>query len=596
MQWGKALSFGFAEFYGVGMNRGVKNVVILCILAGIELSSAQTTLAEQAAKTMHPQALDYANISALKDLDPNLSGSGVNFAVICRSITYNDGKPQNDYRPFLDHNCFKAEQFTFNDHNELPAGISNHSTAICSILFASDPNAYNKEIGNFNYQGIVPAATADIYEFWHFLSNNVFTNTPPAADIITAGIGNQFEDWWTRGIESMVQHHGIIVVAGIGNGTDVYDPVLYPGAGANVIGVGVVDSVNTDELLLSLKNFSLAYPEHSSTGPTVTGRCKPDIVAPGNYLAADFNGPDSYKPTGNWSSFSTPVVAGTLGLLVEKAKQQPALSRAVSANGGNCVMKAILLNSATKLAYWHKGKLTKADDHTAPLDYIQGAGMLDAANAYKHLTAGRNQPGDANTIGWDLNNLQKQKPENIYRITITAPAKKTITVTTAWNKHYNISYPFEAQPQKDSNLRLELWAVDTDNPDNDYLLDYSNSAHDNLEHIYIPADANFTNYEIVVAYSNIEPNQVDIQTYGLAWSVTETQNNDNILLYDLNADGIVNEADFAVFINNMVNSKDESKGYLFGDIDGNGAIDVNDLKIFSNHLNTKADWYPAETE
>ena len=134
------------------MKRGAKNLVILCILTGIVLSAAQTTLAEQAAKTVHPQALDYANISELKDLDPSLSGSGVKFAVICRSITYNDGKPQNDYRPFLDHNCFKAEQFTFNDHNELPAGISNHSTAICSILFASDPNAYNKEIGNFNYQ------------------------------------------------------------------------------------------------------------------------------------------------------------------------------------------------------------------------------------------------------------------------------------------------------------------------------------------------------------------------------------------------------------------------------------------------------------
>lgn len=588
--------FGFTEFYGVVMKRKINNLVILCVLACMVLFSAQTAFAEQTPKTVQPQALDHANIRELKNSDAGLSGSGVKFAVICRSLTYDNGEPQNDYRPLINHNCFNEKNFTFSDQNELATGISEHSTAICSILFGSDPNAFNKEIGNFKYQGIAPAAKADVYEFWHFLSNNIFTNTPPAADIITASIGNQFEDWWTRGIESMAQHHGIIVVAGIGNGTDVHDPVLYPAAGANVIGVGVVDSVNTDALSLIMKNFSLAYPEHSSTGPTVTGRCKPDIVAPGNCMAADINEPDSYKLTGNWSSFSTPIVAGTLGLLVEKAKQTPALSEAVSANGGNCVMKAVLLNSAKKLAYWHKGKLTKADDHTAPLDYIQGAGMLDAANAYKHLTAGKNEPGDVNTTGWDLNNLQKPKTENAYKITITEPAKKTITVTTAWNKHYKASYPFEAEPQKDSNFRLELWAVDSEDPDNDYLLDYSDSENDNVEHINVSADPNFTNYEIVIAGSSTDPNQTITSKYGLAWSVSETRTMDDILLYDLNADGIVNETDFALFINNMVNSKDGSQNYLLGDIDDNGTIDVNDLKIFTNHLNTKADWLPKETE
>ncbi len=594
---GIAFFLAITGFYGVGMNQGVKKLFVLCILGCAVLFSAQAAFAEQPIKTVHPQSLNYANVSILKRLEPDMDGSDVKFALICRSITYDNGTPQNDYRPFLSHNCFNSEQFTFHDQNEIPAGISEHSTAICSILFGADANGHTDETGDFQYRGIVPAAKAEIYEFWHFLSNNVFTNTPPDVDIITASIGNQFEDWWTRGIESMAQHHGLIVVAGIGNGTDAHDPVLYPAAGANVIGVGVVDSVDTDILSVMLQNFSLAYSEHSSVGPTVTGQCKPDIVTGGNCLAADINEPDSYKVTGNWVSFSTPVVAGTLGLLVEKAKQDPNLSNAVSTDGGNCVMKAILLNSATKLAYWHKGKLTKADDHTAPLDYIQGAGMLDAYDAYKHLIAGQNSPNDVNTIGWDLNRLQKnQDSQNIYKITIENPSGKTITATAAWNRHYKTSYPFDAETEKDSNLRLELWAVDTENPDNDYLLDYSDSDKDNLEHIHVPADANFTHYEIVTAYSNIEPNQADTQTYGLAWSVTKTQDTDNILWYDLNADGIVDEIDFAVFANNMVNSKDESKNYLFGDIDGSGTIDISDLKIFSEHMNSKADWYPKEKE
>ncbi|GAI04430.1 unnamed protein product, partial [marine sediment metagenome] len=211
-------------------------------------------------------------------------------------------------RPSTEHNCLAEKQFSFNDQAELLAGISPHSTAICSILFGKDPNAFNPQLGQFYYQGAAPEAKADIYEFWHFLINNVFPGTPPDADIITASIGNQFEDWWTRGIESLVERYGLIVVAGIGNGSNVHDPLLYPGAAANVIGVGVVDSVNTENLAANLAHFSLAYPEHSSFGPTADGRCKPDIVAGGNCLAADSNEPDRYGPTGSWSSFSTPVV------------------------------------------------------------------------------------------------------------------------------------------------------------------------------------------------------------------------------------------------------------------------------------------------
>ncbi|GAF75389.1 unnamed protein product, partial [marine sediment metagenome] len=257
----------------------------------------------------------------------------------------------------------------------------------------------------------------------YFLSNNIFSGSAPDADIVTASFGNQFEDWWTRGIESMAERYGLIVVAGIGNGSHVYDSLLYPGAGANVIGVGVVDSVKTENLSTNLAQFCLAYPEHSSLGPTNDGRCKPDIVAPGNCLAADANEPNRYEPTDNWSSFSTPIVAGTIGLLVQKAKQDTSLSPAISPDSGNCVIKAILLNSATKLPYWHKGRLETDDDHQVPLDYMQGAGMLNAVGAYEHLIAGMKKPGDAATIGWDLNELQKdENPLNFYRITIAEPA------------------------------------------------------------------------------------------------------------------------------------------------------------------------------
>ena len=584
------------------MAHNAKKILGLCLMACIAAMLAPINATAQAEeqqtdKMLQPQGLNYAGIYALRQLDPNLTGSGVKFAVISRSITYIDGEPQNDYRPSTENKCFADKQFDFHDQHELSAGISPHSTAICSILFGEDPDAFSSQLGQFHYQGAAPAAKADIYEFWHFLIDNVFPHSPPDADILTADIGNQFEDWWTRGIESLAEQYGLIVVAGIGNGSHVYDPLLYPGAGANVIGVGVVDSVNTENLATNLANFSLAYPEHSSLGPTADGRCKPDIVAPGNCLAADANEPNLYKPTGNWSSFSTPLVAGTIGLLVQKAKHDPNLSSAVSPDGGNCVIKAILLNSATKLPYWHKGRLQIDDDHSAPLDYIQGAGMLNAVGAYENLIAGLNKPNEVSATGWDLNLLHKsEKPRNTYKISLPQPADKFITATAVWNKHYNNVYPFEPTPDKDANLRLELWAINPQNHSNDYLLDYSDSSADNLEHIYCRADANYTNYEIVLSYSDIGgPNQPDsAQRYGLAWKTSKKQNSDSIFWYDLNADGIVNESDFAVLLNNRLTSFKSFESYLFGDINTDGAIDANDLVILLNHEDLQADWYTTE--
>ncbi len=569
--------------------------LITCI-AALFSAAGSTARAQEAQNTkiLQPQGLEHAGIYPLKRMEPNLTGEGVKFAVICRSITYIDDEPQNDYRPYFEHNCLNSSQLFLHDPGQPPAGISPHSTAICSILLGEDPNAFYPQIGQFYYKGIAPQAQADIYEFWYFLTNNIFEHLPPNADIITIDNGIQFEDWWTYGIESLAEHYGLTVVAAIGNGTDAHDPVLYPGAGANIIGVGVIDSIDTKDLATNLEHFSLAYPEHSTFGPTSDQRCKPDIVAPGNCLAAVDNKPNVYEPTGNWSSFSTQIVAGTIGLLVQKAKNDPNLAPAISLEAGNNVIKAILLNSAVKLPFWHKGGLQTDDDHTAPLDYIQGAGMLDAVGAYKHLIAGPNEPGDVSTIGWNLGQLYSSPGlENVYKITLAEPAEKNISATIVWNKHFNRSYPFEPIPEKDSDLRLEVWAVDPNNPGNDYLLDYSDSNVDNIEHIYIPSDPNYSNYEIILSMNeNEDPGEIAIaQFYGLAWNISDKQDSESIFWYDLNADGIVNESDLAIMVNNILNSTKSPESYLFGDINVDGAIDIKDFNILIEHNDRRADWY-----
>jgi hypothetical protein len=570
-------------------NIGEKLILVFFVLLTAIIEPSDI-FAQQASSpdglVLQPQAFAAAGIFDLKNIDPSLTGAGVKYAVICRSTTYINDIPQNDFRPAVNHNCFNSNQLNFYQDDKLKWGISSHSTAICSILFGEDPNAYNPLTGPFYYQGVVPQAKANIYEFYHFLLNNIHYHLPPDADIITASFGSQFEDWWTRGIESLVDQYGIIVVAGIGNGTNASnDPVLYPAASSNTIGVGVVDSVNTEDLLVRLASFAIANPEHSSTGPTVDGRSKPDIVAPGNCLVADITEPNKYEPSGNWSSFSTPVVAGAIGLLVQKAKQEPDLNMAISPYGGNCVIKAILLNSATKLPFWHKGMLKTDDDHSAPLDYIQGAGMINAVGAYKHLTAGRQKPGNVTNTGWDLNQLDnKIIKSNIYRITIDEPAGKCITATLSWNRHFETVHPFNPRPEKNTNLRLEVWAVDSDNPEKSYLLDYSDSPADNIEHIYVSADPNFTNYEIVLSVNNTSGQASDaIERYGFAWNVSPRQDKSNKFWYDLNADGIVDDLDIAKMINNRDKSLKYPDDYIIGDIDLDGKIQGEDIvSLFEN--------------
>ncbi|MHC4644997.1 MAG: S8 family serine peptidase [Planctomycetota bacterium] len=564
-------------------------VLFIFVCTGGVAGGVQSELAVQ------PKALNHTGIYAVRDLDPSLTGAAVKLGLVCRSISYSGDEPQGDYRPNVLHECLRGKTFGFHDQGTWNGGISPHSTAICSILFGRDANGFSAGLGAFRYEGIVPEAEGDVYEFQHFVLDYVSAGLAPDVDIMSMSIGSQFEYWWTRGIESLAEHYGLFVVAGIGNGLNAHDPPLYPGASSNVIGVGVIDSVNTGDIKTALSSFALAYPEHSTFGPTVDGRCKPDIVAPGNVPAADANDANGYEATGNWSSFSTPIVSGTAGLLVQKARQDPNLRAAVSAAGGNCVIKAILMNSATKLAYWHKGRLGADDDHEAPLDHIQGAGMLNAVGAYNQLVGGQHKPGDVSSTGWDNNHVDKgDNLERVYKIKAPEAGGKVITATAVWNRHYDSFHPFESRSERDSNLRLELWAIDVNNPENDCLLDYSDSRVDNVEHMYALGDANYTDYEIVVAYSDSDISEQAGQKeerYGLAWNVSVKADNDNdILLYDLNADGAVDDSDSITFVSNWLMNLTSPGSYALGDVNRDGVVESKDLQIIEDHKGLEADW------
>ena len=555
--------------------------VCVCLL----LTCGATVYAYSTTSTMQPAAFEYTGTHALHQGDINLTGKGVTIAAICRSLTYVDGEPQDDYQFNMLHDCFTSADVSFTEGIEFGTGTSGHATAIGGILIGNDPNAYHPELQTFEYIGAAPQATVDVYEFWRFLVRHVFAGKQLQADIVTMSIGTVFQDWWTRGLELLAEKEGIVIVASIGNGSDVFDnTALYPGAGANIIGVGVIDSLRSNELVENLSGFSLPHPEHSSNGPTADGRSKPDIVAPGNCLVPDANSTNGYEVSGDWSSFATPVVAGTIGLLTQEAKDNPELTAAAIGPASNCVMKAIVMNSARKLPYWHKGRLGKEDDHEVSVDYLQGAGELDALAAYEQLRAGQKDIGQVSTAGWDRNEIANMaEVENVYILDIPEPEDKMITATLVWNRHFEQSYPYELKPDK-SDLRLEVWAIDEEMPENSYLLDYCDSANDNVEHIYAAADPNYSRYEIVIGPGESGIRSEGAEAYGIAWRIVAKDDKQDARWYDLNSDTIIDHLDFAVAMDNLEKTKDDISGYIPGDIDLNGVVTIEDLMTLMNHI------------
>ncbi len=348
-----------------------------------------------------------------------------------------------------------------------------------------------------------------------------------------------------RRIDYVVNRDGVVVVAGVNNGSTTAIPQII-GNAYNVISVGRSDGLG-------------------SLGPStvdVIGRSKPDIVAAGYNV-----------------SVATSWVSGAAAILLQEAGSNASASRPET-------IKAVLLAGASKAPFDTKNITASLDDNwtrtpVQPLDLRYGAGQLNIDASDRILAAGDQTPSNIANVartGWDFNTVNSGNTVDYF---FNVPAHYAIldfsTIAT-WNRQISFTPGAGALPATFTptlaNVDIQLFSAS--NFSKSSLVDESRSLIDNVEHIYqryLPSGQ----YAI-----SVKSNQ--LADFALAWT------SKLVLEGDANGDGMVDGADYTIWANNFSH---KNAAYSEGDFNQDGIVDGADYTIWANNFSAKAASLPA---
>ncbi len=382
--------------------------------------------------------LDTIGVSALRTLDPSLTGAGVQ---VGQPEAGNPGSAWQVNPAAVDQ---PVSLFTWR-----AAGGSS----------TNYPNSLGQESGHADQVGsLFYGGTNGVAPGLAHVDNdeaNYFYTLIQLQTVISGRVVNQSFTFGSQdpdvddAYDNYVGRWNTLFLSGVGNS----GPVSSPATAYNGLGVG-------------------AYNGSSSIGPTSDGRCKPDITAPAGL-----------------TSFSTPLVAGGAAVLLQAGIRGDAGSGTASFAADPRSIKALLLNGAEKTFDWTNGV-------TTPLDARYGAGVLNLLNSYRQLRRGmqpastttsspaggpHDPPAVTNVIpvrrGWDftvLTNSADQDRVDHYFFDLSSATNRqfTLTATVVWQRQRNQSAI--------NDLDLFLFDANTS-----ALLASSQSTVDNVEHLHV---------------------------------------------------------------------------------------------------------------
>lgn len=539
---------------------------------------------------MQPACLETTGVREVVAEHPELTGERVRVGLVelCQTDLADEADysflPNLEHRGLLDSNL---SEFYYYENPYLPVCYSAHASMIMGILFGDDATGGFGEMGTFEYRGMAPAAAVSIYETNWFIYKRVIAPDAPAMDVDVMNIswGTDANDvvtmWWQRGIDAMVGRDECVVVAGCGNGTSEFDGISKPSWGYNVISVGTGRSVGSWPDNLSL--IGPPVPQESSFGPTSDGRAKPDIIAPGLSLGpcADSDREYCHPATVGCSSFASAQVTGAAALLIDAARYEQ-----IEDGDDPRVIKALLLNGADKLNGWHQGRRGDQDDHEAPLDYSQGAGLLNLASAYRQLRGQRDPNGMVAGSGWWRDSVglsgEEEGRNKVHEVAGPVAQGDSVKATLVWYRHYRRGLGREL-----SRLELELWSVDAEGQLAERL-DYSASRIDNVQHIYYQVDQPG---QVVLVVRGVEGESAG-ETYALAYTSEQENWSGDQLAADFNADGTVDAHDLTQWVRVWMFARSEAEGeHLPEDLNSDGRVDEADFDLLSSQWRQRSSWY-----
>lgn len=363
-----------------------------------------------------------------------------------------------NYGPNTGNGDFAGKTFTFKSG---AAGNSGHATTVAGYYYG--------------LSGIAPGITSiDVYEANNWLGSGFLrtgSTSAPNSELRTiqshswiGSAGGSDVDVLRR-FDFAIQQSEFLGVVGLNNNAQGNIPPLL-GSCYNGISVGLTSGAHS-------------YGTNTADG---SGRTKPELVAPQTL-----------------TSWATPTVSAVGALLRENA---PVNARKPVA------LKALLLAGATKGEFPGWSRTT-----TRPIDTIYGAGQVNAYRSHHILAAGQNSASasvSVGTRGWDLNTTTAATRLYFFDITAGNSAPGLSAVLT-WNRVIadGLPGPLWGSPTSTlANLTLKLYSA------TGFTLgaqvDSSESAVDNIEHIYQPSLAP-GRYALEVSG---DTNGV---SYGLAW-------------------------------------------------------------------------------
>lgn len=280
---------------------------------------------------------------------------------------------------------------------------------------------------------------------------------------------------------------------------------------------------------------------------TVAGvRAPVDILAPGQDLTLAFYGgqtggnrtslpgstlspgSDLYSGGVAGTSFSAPIVAGGATLLNDAS-----ISLGMGANSRESrVIKAVLMNSADKLAGWTNNStvILGASVTTQGVDFVQGAGQMNLTKTYDQYLGGTMDlsgiaGGVVGALGWDFGGFGNTLANNDYTFTTMLLGGTDFTATLAWfrDRSYD-ALALEVADVAFANLDLQLW-------DSTFttLFASSESDYNNKEHLSLTIPTT-GNYGIRVSRTSNMFGAVAGLDYGLAWAATAIPEPSSFLL------------------------------------------------------------------